>query len=636
MALGFRRLTGPLGVAVKVVLICIPVTAIIYIVDVPGYLGMSVYAPQYLGLFLVFTLSAIFLTIPATKSAARDILPYYDAFLIALSILVGGYVTLFYPHLLVTLGFITTTKLVLGSIAILLVIEATRRVLGWPLVIMGIIFVLYPFISHLLPGIFNTRQLLWSRIIIFFYLDPNGLFGIPLNIAGTMVLSFIFFGGCLFAAGGGKFLTDLSMALLGKYRGGPAKIGILASCLFGSISGSASANVAATGTITIPLMKRIGYKPHFAAAVEAVASTGGCITPPVMAAAAFLIAEFLGISYFHVAIAAAVPAILYFIAVFTQVDLEAAKNQLKGLPASELPSLREVLKKGALYIVPLIVLIYFLFVLNQDPSISALTAVAATFLVSFARKESRASILQLPRIFENTGRALLEIGAVCMVAGFIVGAVSMTGLGVTLSQMLIAISGGNTFILLLTSAICCIILGMGMPVTPIYIIVVTLIGPALIKMGIEPLSAHLFIFYFGILSFITPPVCTATYVAAGIAGSEPLRTAWTGIRLGIAAYLVPFIFAFAPALILIGSWTDMAIVIPTAIAGIVMIAIALGGYAMNRLNLLERIWAAIGGLGLLIHIQTWTVAGFAITVTFIIYTLLQRKIRTSAERQKIK
>lgn len=618
---------GPLGIVIRVILILIPSIAVLYVINLPSYFGKSIYVQQYLGAFLALTLSAVFLTIPANRSGTRDKLPYYDVVLAFLSLIVGVYVALFFPQLLANLGFISPVNLVLGAIAIILIIEAARRTLGWILVILGTIFFLYPFFSYLIPGIFQTRQLLWSRVLTYFYLDPNGIFGPALNVAATMVLCFILFGSCLFAAGGGQFLTDLAMSLMGKYVGGPAKISVVASSLFGTISGSASANAAAVGIITIPLMKRIGYKPEFAAGVEAVSSTGGCIMPPVMAAAAFLIAEFLGISYYQVAVSALVPAILYYIAVFTQVHLEAVKNNLKGLPSNELPSLKNVLKRGAIFVVPLIVLVYCLFVISLSPSISAIYAIVAAFLVSFLRKESRKSITKLPSILENTGRGLLEIGVVCMIAGFVVGAVTMTGLGVTLSQALIAISGGNVLILLIVAAIACIILGCGMPVTPIYIIVSALIGPALIKVGIEPLAAHLFILYFGVLCFITPPVCTATYVASGIAGADPLRTAWIGIRLGIAAYIVPFIFALAPALILIGSWTDIAIRVICSIIGIIMIAVGIEGYFIKILNAPERVCAIVGGLLLMVPDTTWNIVGLGITVVSALYELIKIKGR---------
>jgi TRAP transporter 4TM/12TM fusion protein len=624
-----RELRGPLGIIAKVILIGIPVIAILYTANVPSLFGKSVYVQQYLGIFLALTLCAVYLTIPPTKSAARNKLPFYDAVFAVLSLVVGSYVALFYPHLLANLGFISPVNLILGAITIILIIEAARRTLGWILVILGVIFFLYPFFSYLIPGILQTRQLLWSRILTYFYLDPNGIFGSALIVAATMVLCFILFGSCLFAAGGGQFLTDLAIALLGKYRGGPAKISVLASSLFGTISGSASANAAAVGVITIPLMKRVGYKPHFAAGVEAVSGTGGCIMPPVMAAAAFLIAEFLEISYYQVAIAAVIPAILYYVAVFTQVHLEAVKENLQGLPANELPPLRGVLKKGAIFIVPLIVLVYCLFMLNLDASLSALYAVASAFLVSFFRKESRRSILKLPSILENTGRGLLEIGVVCMVAGFVVGAVTMTGLGISLSQALITLSGGNILVLLIVAAIACIILGCGMPVTPIYIIVAALIAPALIKVGIEPLAAHLFIFYFGVLSFITPPVCTATYVAAGIAHADPLKTAWVGVRLGIAAYIVPFVFAFSPALLLMGSWIDISIQVTFAIIGIIMISIGIEGFLYHKLNILERIWAIIGGLGVIVPISNWTYIGLGLSIAFFLYEWIRTKGRFS-------
>ncbi len=601
----FRQLKGAAGTGIKLWLGIIPVVGTLYALNVPSYLGVIIYKQQYLGLFLTLILSSTFLIARATKTTPRDKLPWHDVLLAILSLVVGGYVAIFYPYLIPRLGYISATNLILGAITIILVFEAARRLFGWAVVIIGAIFVLYAPYAYLLPGILHCRQIPWERVLTFLYLSPDALLGIPLAVAGVIVLGFILFGRCLFAIGGGQFLSDSALALMGKYRGGPAKAAIVASCFFGTLSGSASANVATTGIITIPLMKRTGYKAPFAAAVEAVASTGGLLMPPVMAATAFIIAEFLEISYAKVAIAALIPAILYYIAVFIQVDGEAVKEGLKGLPPQELPSLRKVMKHGWLFVIPVIVLIYCLFVLYLRPETSAIYAVGATLLISLFRKETRTVLGRILTILGDTGRALLDVGIICGLAGFIVGAVSLTGLGLSFSQALLDISGGNVFILLVLAAIGSVILGMGMPITATYILLVILIAPALIQLGIPPLAAHLFILYFGAMSFLTPPICIAAYVASSIAGSEPMRTGFLGMRLGIVAYVVPFVFCYAPALLLMGPIKDIVLVVVAVTLGVILIAMAFEGYLFDKLNRLKRIGFMLGGFMLIVpHLMT--------------------------------
>jgi TRAP transporter 4TM/12TM fusion protein len=374
-------------------------------------------------------------------------------------------------------------------------------------------------------------------------------------------------------------------------------VAIVASSLFGSLSGSASANVAMTGIITIPLMKRIGYRPHVAGAIEAVASTGGLIMPPIMAATAFIMAEFLDISYPTVAISAFIPAILYYVAVFAQVHLEAVKEGLKGLPREDIPSFKSVMKEGWFYLSPAAVLLYCLFILYMQPSTSALYAVGTTALVSLFKKKTRKIVIgKALTILQETGRGLMEVGIICAIAGLVIGSISLTGLGLSLSDALVTLSGGNVLILLFLAAIGAIILGMGMPVTATYIMLVILIAPALIKLGIEPLAAHLFIMYFGVMSFLTPPVAIAAYVAASIARSEPLQTGFTGVRLGIIAYVVPFVFALSPSLILIGSFEDILLHVITAFLGTIVLAVSFVGYLFDRLGPIKRIILAIGAL----------------------------------------
>lgn len=611
----FRQPKGITGLFSKIVLSIIPIVGTIYVTHIPEYLNLAVYKEQYLALVLTLLLISTFLTVPATIKSSREKFPWYDAVLVILSMLTGGYVFVLYGEIIPTLGYLMTHRMIFAAIMIILVLEAARRLVGLPIVLIGILLILYAPYAYLLPGVFNARMIPWGRVLTNLYLSPGSLLGIPLGVAGTIVFSFIFFGRLLFSVGGGGFLSELALGLMGRYRGGPAKVAIVASSLFGSLSGSASANVAMTGIITIPLMKKIGYKPHVAGAIEAVASTGGLIMPPIMAATAFIMAEFLDVPYPTVAIAAFIPAVLYYVAVFAQVHLEAVKEGLKGLPRDEIPSLKSVMKQGWFYLIPAAVLLYCLFVLYMQPSASALYAVGTTALVSLFKKETRKIVMSKAwTILQDTGRGLLEVGIICAIAGFVIGSISLTGLGLSLSDALVTLSGGNVLLLLFLAAIGAIILGMGMPVTATYIMLVILIAPALIKLGIEPLAAHLFIMYFGVMSFLTPPVAIAAYVAASIARSEPLQTGFAGVRLGIIAYVVPFVFALSPSLILLGSVGDILLTVTTAFLGTVFLSVAFVGYLFDRLNVLKRICFAVGAFALIAPKHTGAIFGLLLIV----------------------
>jgi len=610
----FRQFSGPLGIISRVILGVIPCCGIIYVSRIPDRFGFVPFREQYLGLFLTLVLISTFLNVPATKHSPRNTLPWYDILLTLMGAAAGGYLFLFYPELMYKLGRILPANVILGGITLLLVLEACRRLFGYMVAGIGLFFVLYGHFSYLVPGIFGSREIPWERLFTFLYLDPGALLGVPLYIAGTIVFAFMFFGRCLFAVGGGQFVSDIAMCLLGKYRGGPAKVAVAASALFGSISGSASANVATTGIITIPLMKRVGYDPDFAAAVEATASTGGLFLPPVMAAVAFIIAEFLEISYAKVAISAAVPAILYYIAVYLQLHLRALRNDLKGLPPENVPSVKSVMKRGWVYVLPMIALIYFLFVRYLRPELSAVYAAVLALFVSLFMKEGRINAGRFLSIFLTTGQAVLEVAVICAVAGFIVGSLSITGLGLSLSNAILVISGGNIALLLVMAAITSFILGMGMPLIGTYIMLVILIAPAMIEAGVPPLAAHLFVMYFGTMSFLTPPVCISVYVAAGIANSNPMRTGFQAVRLGIVAYIVPFVFVYSPALLLMGTAKDTAFVVLTALMGIISLAIGLEGYLFKKIDIVKRIGFVLSGLMLILPIHSVSLVGLLFAI----------------------
>ncbi len=603
----------------------IPLTGIISILNVPLYLGFTFYIQQYLAVFFALTMAAVFLVVPANKRISSNHLPWYDGLFALSGFLIGSYVTLFYFDIIETMGLLLPTRVLLGAIAILLILEGTRRLLGWPILVIVLLFFFYAHYAFLFPGALYGQGVPWSRLVNYLYLDPNSLFGVALQVAATVVFSFVFFGQFLFSTGGGLYFTEGALALFGRYRGGPAKVSVVASSLFGTMSGSAVANVVVDGPITIPMMIRTGYRPEVAAAVEAVASTGGQIMPPVMGAAAFLMATFLGISYAQVVLAAILPALLYYISLFIQVDLEAARDGLRGLSKEELPNFKHILSQGWLFLFPISVLVYVLFFTGLEAEVAGLYATGAVFLVSFLKKASRVTFRKLLIILEKTGESLLEIAVVSAVAGLIIGIVALTGLGFTFSLAVVSMAGGNFFLLLVLAAVAAGILGMGMTVTAAYILVVILVAPALVQLGADPLTAHMFVFYFAVLSFLTPPVCLAVYAAAAIGGTNVLRTAFQAMRLAIVAYVVPFIFAYKPALLLRGSMAEILIAVVTAIPGVALLAIGVEGYLFRVLSLPKRVVFIVGGLGLMTPGLATDALGLAIAAPVLIWELAARK-----------
>ena len=466
----------------------------------------------------------------------------------------------------------------------------------------------------------------WERLAVYLYIDEGALLGIPLRVTGTIVLSFMFFGQALFAVGGEKFFTDAAISLMGRFRGGPAKAAVVGSGVFGIISGSVVANIATTGVVTIPMMKRLGYQPHVAAAVEATTGCGDQLAPPVMGTVAFIMATFLGMPYWKVALAALIPSILYYLGIFMQVHFHATRTGLRGLPPEELPSFKKIMRENWIFIIPGLVIIYTMFILQVEPDVSGLWAVASVFVISMLKKASIVSLRKLFAILESTGEGLLEILVIGAMAGFAVGAVLLSALGHSLSLALLQLAGGNLFTLLLVTAMAAMVLGLGVSTTPVYIIVVILLAPALIQAGMIPLSAHLFVLYFAVLGFLTPPEMMAVYTAASIAHSDPIKTAWQAMRFGIAAYLVPFVFAFDSSLLLQGSPVDIVPSTILAILGIIILSAGVEGCLFRRLNWFKRILLIAGAAGLLSPLWVARGAGMAISLPLFLSEWKMRRI----------
>ena len=619
----FRSLRGLVGAYEKVLLTAIPVVGLIFVSDAPFYLGTAILTEQYLGVLLALILSGVFLSVPPSTDADHHRVPWYDLVFSFLGLVVGLYVALFFPEIMRRMGDPDALRLVLGVIAILLILEALRRTIGWILVGVGVFFLLYARFAHWFPGAFAGTGVPWERLINYLYTDVNSLFGLALGVSGTIVLPYIFFGQTLFAIGAGQYLTDLAIAVFGRFRGGPAKVAVVASSLFGTISGSAVANVAVDGPITIPLMKRLGYRATTAGAIEAVASTGGQIMPPIMGAAAFIMADILAIPYREIVIAALLPAALYYLALFAQVDLEAGKAGLRGLPRHELPALVPLLRGGWIFFLPLSVLVYVLFIQQTDAGDAGMFAALATLALGFLRKELRSSPRWVLETLESTGRTMLELGVTVALAGLIIGAVQISGLAFILAHGLVQLAGGNVMTLLLLTGSVSIILGMGMPTTAVYILLAVLVAPALVQLGIDPLAAHLFIFYFGMVSMITPPICLAAYTAAAIAQADSMKTGLEATRLGIVAYIVPFLFAFSPTLLLKGAMVDVCLATITAIAGTVLISVALTGYLFRKITGIRRLILGLAAMALLFpHVGPGVLFSWATNVVGIVLAII--------------
>ena len=587
-----RALGGPGRRVERALLVLLTVVGAAWALGAQHWLPWALFNEQYLGLFLGLGLAPVFLATRVSPRAPQHRVPWYDWLLAAGAFAAGLYVFLSYPRIAYTLGVASWDKVLLGAVAVAVVLEAVRRLAGWALMWIALVCILYAKFAFLLPGLFYARGSGWDRIAVYLYLDSNGLLGLPLAVTASIVVAYIFFGQALYAVGGDKFLTDLALVAMGRYRGGPAKMAVVSSSLYGTVSGSAVANVVVDGAITIPMMKRAGYRPHIAAAIEAVSSNGGQIMPPVMGAAAFLIAEYLSIPYGQVALAAAIPAALYYLALFVQVDLEAAKHGLGGLPRAELPRLRNVMRRGWVFLVPLGVLVYTLMVASWNAGQAGMLAVGVTFLVGLLQRETRPTWAGFLECLEATGRTMLDLVAITAMAGLVIGALQLSGFVGKLPLLLISMAGGSVLLLLVLTAIVSIILGMSLPTTVVYVTLAVLVGPALAQLGIVPLAAHLFLFYFGMLSLITPPDCLATYAAAAIAKSDFWQTGWAGMRLGIVAYIVPFVFVYHPALIARGSLGEIAGAVLTASAGVILLGIACAGYLFRPLGWARRAWAA--------------------------------------------
>ncbi|QRG67248.1 TRAP transporter permease [Brevibacillus choshinensis] len=551
---------------------------------------------KHRSLHVAIVLCLIFVLYPGWKRASRQTLSALDGLLAVLSLGTAGYIFVYYMDIVNRGGIPSTLDVVFATITCLLVLEASRRVAGWELTAMAAIFVAYAYVGPYLPGDFGHRGYTFSDIANYMYVTTEGIFGDATAVSASFIILFIIFGAFLSKSGMGTLFNDLSLSLAGSSKGGPAKVGVIASAVHGSINGSAVASVVTTGSFTIPMMKRVGYKPEFAAGVEATAAVGGQILPPIMGAAAFIMAETLGVPYITIAIAALIPAIMYYFGLLVQVHLRADRDNLQGLGKHELPKVRDVLRERGHLLLPLILLVALL-MLGYTPTLVAVITIIATVVIAAIRPSSRMNARDVLQALENGVRDALGVAVACAAVGITVGVFSLTGLGLKLANIILMMGSGSLFMTLFFTMIASIILGLGLPSIPCYIITATMAAPALSSYGIDPLASHLFVFYFGAIANLTPPIALAAFAGAGIAGSDPQRTGWISCKLALAGFIVPFIFIYKPAMLILDSGVA-DIVFATVATGLAVIALgaATEGYLFTKINWLMRAVLIAGGV----------------------------------------
>jgi TRAP transporter 4TM/12TM fusion protein len=568
--------------------------------------GLLIYNEQFLAGMVALAMALVYLVQPMRRGVPRPQVPWYDWLLAGLSIGIGVHLVLRYPALSEDMTARPLDGLIVAFMTVPMIMEALRRSVGMALAIVVLVFLFYAPFGQYVPGALAGLPVKVPQLAFYLIWDPGSMLGLPVMVAATIVIAFVFFGNLLFASGGSAFFTDIALTLMGRYRGGSAKIAVTASCLFGMISGSAVSNVASVGVLTIPLMRRGGYPPHVAAAIEAVASTGGQLMPPVMGAAAFLMAEFLQVPYRDVAISAALPALLYYYALFIQADLLAAKSGLSSFEGPDVPPPWQVIKQGWHFLIPFGTLIYGLFWLNWSPELSALAASGVLMVTgpTLGYGDKKLKLRDILDALRSTGIASLDLLIITAAAGFIIGVLNISGLSFALTLLLVQIGSGNLWLLLILAAIVSIILGMGMPTVGVYVLLAALVAPAMVKVGLSPMASHMFVMYFGMMSMITPPVALAAYAAASLANTDPMKTGWVAVRFGWIAFIIPFLFIRAPSLLLEGSITTIVTSLITALIGIWLICAAFAGYAMRPLSIPMRMGFGIAGMLLFIPAES--------------------------------
>ncbi|WP_209125833.1 TRAP transporter permease [Alkalihalobacillus sp. BA299] len=580
------------------------------------------------GLHWLFLSVSLFLLYKPKKNSNSTFKVLGNAFnfLFLLGAIVSGiYLLAVWEDRVLMLGGSSFWDVLMGIIMIVVILEATRRKAGNLLAGVTLFFIIYALYGSYFPGMLSHRGISLERLTNFLYLTTEGIYGIPLGISATFIIVFVLFGAFLDKFGGGQWFIDISYALTGRFRGGPAKTAVISSGLMGMISGAPVANVATTGTFTIPLMKKVGFKPTQAGAIEAVASTGGMITPPIMGAGAFIMAEYLGVPYIDIVIAAIIPATLFYLALLLSIDSIAVKQKLLGEEKHKLPSVKEVMKKRGHLAIPLIFLIVMI-AFGWSPMKTAFWSIVLSIAIAFYKTNTKPNFKSILSSLENGSKGVISIAAACASAGIIVGVISITGLGAKLSFALVDLSQDNIILALVLTMIITIILGFGMPPTAVYIILVAIVVPPLVDLGVSPIAAHMFLFFFSSLAALTPPVAITAYAAAAIAKANPNKTGFTSFRLGLIAYIIPFMFVFSPSLLLQGSPSQVILAVFTAIIGVGCIVAGLEGHLIKSWGLIPRIILICSSL--LFLDSGWTsdlLAVIGIMLAFLIQNFILKK-----------
>lgn len=556
-----------------VCLAAVPLVGAIWLLDVPQRMGMAILGHAYLAFICGIAVAAGMLAQPYGKQAGA-----FELLLAALALASWWYGAWFTEAWLTDIADRGAHKWVPAATALLLAMEATRKYCGVSMTILVWGFIVYGLWGHFLPGLFEATETTFARMALYLYNDTNGIPGLVLDVGATLVLGFMIMGKVMEKGGATEFFNDAALAAMGSRRGGAGKVECVASSVFGTINGTTVGNIMGTGMITIPLMKSYGFKPHYAAAIEAASSNGGQIVPPVMGATAFLIAEFLQIPYAEVALAAIIPAVVYYWAIFVQIDRYAINHGLAGIAKDRLPRLGAVMARGWVFLAPLGVLLYLLFWLGYNPGKSALITAGVLLVLNAIQRRRPPSPRELWDIFVSSGRDLAPLLIICAASGIIVGVLNITGLGLQFVSILTALtSAAGLLVMLICAAGIAIILGIGMPTSAVYIVMSVVLAPAMVKLGVMPIAAHFFLFYFGILSTLTPPVAIASYVAAGIAQADMWKTSWVALKFCASAYLLPFLFIYNPAILMQGGVVEIAIAAATAIMSAWVLAYAVEG-----------------------------------------------------------
>lgn len=586
-------------------------------------------------IFLGFILVLTFLLYPARSSSKSGRFTLADYLFVALAILGVGYLIINYTTIHVDRGSQPILiDYIFGAITIIVLFEAARRAVGLFIPILCGISVIYALFGTIFPWIFGHAGFSLERLLYRLYMTTEGVLGLTLSTASTFIVMFILFGAFLSASGATQLFNDLALAIAGRKRGGPAQVAVISSALTGSLSGSAVANVATTGAFTIPLMKSIGLKPKFAGAVEAAASTGGMIMPPIMGAAAFIMAGFLGVSYTTVILAAIIPSFLYYIALIFAIDIEAKKQGLKGISKENIPNVLQVLKERGVLIVPIIVVIGTLLI-GKTALFAGFAGIGSVIVASWLTKDksNRITIKKMIEAFIDGGKGTIQVGIACAAIGIIICVVTMTGIGSTLAFNIVDLTGGQLWLILIVVMLTCIVLSMGLPSTALYIVVAVTAAPALVEAGVQPIAAHFFVFWFGALSNITPPVALASYTAAGIAGANAMKTSWEALRLSLAGFIIPFMIAYNPILLLQspdgGSVEILSVILVliTSTLGVYALAVSMGNYLNTYLHVIERILLFFGALMLIKPGIITDVSGLALcALVFSIHLIRTRKV----------